>query len=98
MQNIRVACVSMNGFLGEPARSLRNIETFARKAASQRVELVLFPELVVHAAALPVRRKTGLHQGSGVVKEFAVHSSQFTVHSQEESNLESFELASILNV
>ncbi len=53
MQNIRVACVSMNGFLGEPDRSLRNIEKFARKAASQEVELILFPELVIHGHNAP---------------------------------------------
>ena len=53
MQNIRVACVSMNGFLGEPDRSLKNIEDFSREAASQRVELILFPELVVHGHNAP---------------------------------------------
>jgi predicted amidohydrolase len=53
MQNIRVACVSMNGFLGEPDRSLKNIEGFSREAASQGVELILFPELVVHGHNAP---------------------------------------------
>jgi predicted amidohydrolase len=53
MQNIRVACVSMNGFLGEPDRSLRNIEEFCRKASAQDVELILFPELVVHGHNTP---------------------------------------------
>ena len=53
MQNIRVACVSMNGFLGEPDRSMRNIEAFSRKAASQGVELILFPELIVHGHNAP---------------------------------------------
>ena len=53
MQNIRVACVSMNGFLGEPERSLRNIEVFSRKAASQGVELILFPELIIHGHNAP---------------------------------------------
>jgi predicted amidohydrolase len=43
----------MNGFLGEPDRSLRNIESFARRAASQGVELILFPELVVHGHNAP---------------------------------------------
>lgn len=53
MQDIRVACVSMNGFLGEPDRSLKNIEAFCRQAAAQRVELILFPELVVHGHNAP---------------------------------------------
>lgn len=53
MQDIRVACVSMNGFLGEPDRSLKNIEAFGRQAADQGVELVLFPELVVHGHNAP---------------------------------------------
>ena len=54
MQNIRVACVSMNGFLGEPDRSLKNIEDFSREAASKGVELILFPELVVHGHNAPM--------------------------------------------
>lgn len=53
MENIRVACVSMNGFLGEPDRSLKNIEYFCRKAAAEGVELILFPELVVHGHNAP---------------------------------------------
>ena len=53
MQNIRVACVSMNGFLGEPDRALKNIAACSRQAASQGVELVLFPELVVHGHNAP---------------------------------------------
>jgi predicted amidohydrolase len=53
MQSIRVACVSMNGFLGEPARSLASIEAFSRKAAEQGVDLILFPELVIHGHNTP---------------------------------------------
>lgn len=53
MQDIRVACVSMNGFLGEPERSLKNIEAFSRQASARGVELVLFPELVVHGHNAP---------------------------------------------
>jgi predicted amidohydrolase len=53
MKNIRVACVSMNGFLGESDRALKNIAAFSRQAASQGVELVLFPELVVHGHNAP---------------------------------------------
>jgi len=53
MQNIRVACVSMNGYLGEPERALKTIEAFSRKAAKLGVELVLFPELVVHGHNAP---------------------------------------------
>ena len=33
--------------------ALRNIETFSRKAASQGVELILFPELVVRGHNAP---------------------------------------------
>ena len=53
MQNIRVACVSMNGFLGKPDKALNNIEAFSRQAAAQGVELILFPELVIHGHNTP---------------------------------------------
>jgi predicted amidohydrolase len=38
----------MNGFLGEPDRVLRAIDGWCERAAADGVELVLFPELVVH--------------------------------------------------
>ena len=53
MQDLRVACVSMNGFLGQPERSLETIEAFSRRAAAAGAELVLFPELVVHGHNAP---------------------------------------------
>ena len=53
MDDLRVACVSMNGYLGQPERSLANIEIFSREAAGQGVDLVLFPELVVHGHNTP---------------------------------------------
>jgi predicted amidohydrolase len=53
MQTTRVAAVSMNGFLGEPDRALRAIDSWCERAAADRVELVLFPELVIHGHCAP---------------------------------------------
>lgn len=53
MQTTRVAAVSMNGFLGEPNRVLEAIDTWCGRAAAQQVQLVLFPELVVHGHCTP---------------------------------------------
>ena len=53
MRTTRVAAVSMNGYLGEPERVLRGIDGWCAKAATQKVELVLFPELVVHGHCTP---------------------------------------------
>src|SRR5262245_6127912 len=53
MQTIRVAAVSMNGFLGEPERVLNNIAGWCERAAAEKAELVLFPELVVHGHCTP---------------------------------------------
>jgi predicted amidohydrolase len=53
MQTSRVAAVSMNGFLGEPDRVLTAIDTWCERAAAEKVELVLFPELVVHGHCTP---------------------------------------------
>src|SRR6201987_4492721 len=53
MQTIRVAAVSMNGFLGQPERVLNNIARWCEQAAAQRAELVLFPELVIHGHCTP---------------------------------------------
>ena len=50
---MRVACVSINGYLGKPERSLATIEAFTREASRQGVDLVLFPELVVHGHNAP---------------------------------------------
>jgi predicted amidohydrolase len=53
MQTIRVAAVSMNGFLGEPERVLNGIAGWCEKAAADKADLVLFPELVVHGHCTP---------------------------------------------
>lgn len=53
MKDIKVAAVSMNGFLGEPGRVISNIETWCERASEHGVELVLFPELVVHGHCTP---------------------------------------------
>jgi predicted amidohydrolase len=53
MKTIRVAAVSMNGFLGEPERVLKSIDGWCAKVAEQEVELVLLPELVVHGHCTP---------------------------------------------
>jgi predicted amidohydrolase len=53
MQSVRVAAVSMNGRLGEPARILDDIATWCERAVAEKVDLVLFPELVVHGHCTP---------------------------------------------
>ena len=53
MQSIRVAAVSMNGRLGEPERVLGEIAAWCERAAAERADLVLFPELVVHGHCTP---------------------------------------------
>jgi predicted amidohydrolase len=53
MQSLRVAAVSMNGFLGETERVLNNIAGWCERAAADKADLVLFPELVVHGHCTP---------------------------------------------
>jgi predicted amidohydrolase len=53
MRTTRVAAVSMNGLLGEPARVLTAIDAWCEKAAAQGAELVMFPELVIHGHCTP---------------------------------------------
>src|SRR5216683_1132969 len=53
MQTTRVAAVSMNGFLGEPERVLNGIAGWCERAAADKAELVLFPELVIHGHCTP---------------------------------------------
>jgi N-carbamoylputrescine amidase len=53
MRTTCVAAVSMNGFLGEPRRVLRDIDAWCEKAAQAHAELVLFPELVIHGHCTP---------------------------------------------
>ncbi len=53
MRTTRVAAVSMNGYLGEPERVLRAIDGWCEQVAAEGVELVLFPELVIHGHCTP---------------------------------------------
>ena len=53
MRTMRVAAVSMNGFLGEPERILKAIDQWCEKAVAEKTELVLFPELVIHGHCTP---------------------------------------------
>jgi predicted amidohydrolase len=53
MRTLRVAAVSMNGGLGEPERVLNNLAGWCERAAAEKAELVLFPELVVHGHCTP---------------------------------------------
>ena len=53
MNTMRVAAVSMNGFLGDPERVLRNIGEWCGRAAGQNIDLALFPELVIHGHCSP---------------------------------------------
>jgi predicted amidohydrolase len=43
----------MNGFLGEPERVLNAIAGWCERAAAEKVDLVLFPELVIHGHCTP---------------------------------------------
>jgi len=47
MQTTRVAAVSMNGFLGEPERVLKSMAGWCERAAAEKADLVLFPELML---------------------------------------------------
>src|SRR5262245_18051263 len=53
MESIRVAAVSMNGWLGQPERVLSDIAAWCGRAVAERAELVLFPELVIHGHCTP---------------------------------------------
>ena len=53
MRDFRLAAVSMNGRLGEPAVILDEIADWTRQACDQGAELILFPELVVHGHCTP---------------------------------------------
>jgi len=53
MKTTRVAAVSMNGWLGQPERVLSAIDAWCERAAAEKAELVLFPELVVHGHCTP---------------------------------------------
>src|SRR5262245_36493172 len=53
MQSIRAAAVSMNGYLGETDRVLKNMAGWCEQAAAAKAELVLFPELIVQGHCTP---------------------------------------------
>ncbi len=53
MRATRVAAVSMNGFLGEPERVLAAMDGWCERAAAEKADLVLFPELVIHGHCTP---------------------------------------------
>jgi predicted amidohydrolase len=53
MQTTRVAAVSMNGLLGEPERVLNAVAGWCERAAAEKADLVLVPELVIHGHCTP---------------------------------------------
>lgn len=53
MQTIRVAAVSMNSELDKQQQTLERIGDFCERAVSEKAELVLFPELLVHGHCAP---------------------------------------------
>ncbi len=53
MEDIRVAAVSMNGFLGEADRVFEAMGGWCRQAADAGAEFVLFPELLIHGHCTP---------------------------------------------
>lgn len=53
MQPTRAAAVIMNGLLGDPERVLSAIAGWCKKAQAEKVDLALFPELVVHGHCTP---------------------------------------------
>lgn len=48
MQELKVAAISTRNWIGQPDKALRNMERWARKAAEEDAELVVFPELGVN--------------------------------------------------
>jgi predicted amidohydrolase len=53
MQPVRVAAVSMNSELGKQQQTLAAIADWCQKAAAEKADLVVFPELVVHGHCAP---------------------------------------------
>ena len=53
MQTIRVAAVSMNSLLGQREQTLVTINNYCHEASASGVELILFPELVMHGHCTP---------------------------------------------
>ena len=48
MDKLKVATISTENFIGEVDRSIKNMSKWARKAALQKVDLIVFPELCVN--------------------------------------------------
>lgn len=53
MQTIRIAAVSMNSPLGQPQQTMERIAGFCERAADEKADFVLFPELIVHGHCTP---------------------------------------------
>ena len=53
MQTIRIAAVSMNSEFGQQEQVLNRIAEYTERAAGEKVDLILFPELVVHGHCTP---------------------------------------------
>lgn len=53
MQTLRVAAVSMNSPLGQQQQTFQQIANLCEQAAGEQVDLVLFPELVIHGHCTP---------------------------------------------
>ncbi|MBP87626.1 MAG: hypothetical protein CMJ64_13035 [Planctomycetaceae bacterium] len=53
MQTIRIAAASMNSELGKYQQTMETIASYTAEAAKQNVDLVVFPELVVHGHCTP---------------------------------------------
>lgn len=77
MQTIRVAAVSMNSEFAKQREILERIGGWCEKAAGEKAELVLFPELVVHGHCTPNTWELAepVPEGPSVLKlvEFAQH-------------------------
>jgi len=48
MKKLRAAAVATNNWIGQPDRSISNMASWARRAAEQGAELIVFPELCVN--------------------------------------------------
>ncbi|MBY0523618.1 MAG: hypothetical protein K2R98_09465 [Gemmataceae bacterium] len=53
MQTLRAAAVSTNGWMGEPERVLKSMAGWCERAAAEKAELVLFPELLIQGHCTP---------------------------------------------
>ncbi len=53
MQDLRVACVSMNSPLGKVEQVLEEMDGWCQRSADAGADLVLFPELLIHGHCTP---------------------------------------------